>query len=187
MDEQNNKVKTDKLSDKAFLRLVTTSILGIIVCLVCLCSTTYAWFTASIPSVGNELKTAGACDLEVTVSPHNPEGEAFTDIENGVLMEPGVDYLVVMLLPPGSASGYCLIEADGKTYYSDYIIGNSDEPQIKSFWLKIDDMPRVVTFTTRWGILNRESDVVGGTLSIGDVGVLSDVEAPTEPNENISE
>ena len=43
MKKQNN----EKLSDKAFARLALTSILGILVCIICLCSTTYAWFTGS--------------------------------------------------------------------------------------------------------------------------------------------
>jgi len=42
--EQQNK---EKLSDKAFARLSVTSILGILVCIICLCSTTYAWFSGS--------------------------------------------------------------------------------------------------------------------------------------------
>lgn len=167
MDEPNNKVKTDKLTDKAFLRLVVTSILGILFCIVCLCSTTYAWFTASVPSVSNELKTAGECTLEVTVSPHNPEGAALVGIENGVELDADVEYLVVMLLPPNSASGYCVIEAGGNTYYTDYIVGNSDEPQIKAFKLRVEGT-QTVKFTARWGIYTRNSDVTDGILVITD-------------------
>ncbi len=44
MEQQNNR----KLSDKVFARLALTSILGILVCIICLCSTTYAWFTGSV-------------------------------------------------------------------------------------------------------------------------------------------
>ena len=47
MKKQNN----EKLSDKAFARLALTSILGILVCIICLCSTTYAWFTGSVQVV----------------------------------------------------------------------------------------------------------------------------------------
>ena len=65
--EQQNK-KPDKLTDKAFLRLAVTSILAILVCIVCLCSTTFAWFKDSAPSAANSIKTADECDLSVQVS-----------------------------------------------------------------------------------------------------------------------
>ena len=58
---------TEKLSDKAFARLMTTSILGILVCIICLCSTTYAWFTGSVQVDSNTLKAADACLLSVSV------------------------------------------------------------------------------------------------------------------------
>ena len=63
MKKQNN----EKLSDKAFARLAITSILGILVCIVCLCSTTYAWFTGSVQVNSNTLKAADACLISVSV------------------------------------------------------------------------------------------------------------------------
>ena len=63
MKKQNN----EKLSDKAFARLALTSILGILVCIICLCSTTYAWFTGSVQVDSNTLKAADACLLSVSV------------------------------------------------------------------------------------------------------------------------
>ena len=62
MEKQN----TEKLSDKAFARLALTSILGILVCIICLCSTTYAWFTGSVPNDNNKIQTADACLLSVS-------------------------------------------------------------------------------------------------------------------------
>ena len=63
MKKQNN----EKLSDTAFARLAITSILGILVCIICLCSTTYAWFTGSVQVDSNTLKAADACLLSVSV------------------------------------------------------------------------------------------------------------------------
>ena len=99
--EQQNKPKA-KLTDKAFSRLVLTSVLAIIVCIVCLCSTTYAWFTDSAPSNENEIKMAETFDLTVTVT---KDGTPLADIENGVELEAGVVYTVTLSLPAGSASG----------------------------------------------------------------------------------
>ena len=177
MEKQNR--TTDKLTDRTFLRLVTTSILAIVICLVCLCSSTYAWFTTSVPSAGNEFKASGECTLEVTVTPNVTGAAALDNIESGVDLDAGAEYLVVMFLPPHSASGYCVIEAGGNTYYSDYIIGNTDQPQILSFLMK-SEKSQVATFTTRWGIYNRDSDVVDGVLTVGSVSGLGENSTPDE-------
>ena len=60
MEKQNN--KTDKLTDKAFSRLVITSVIGILVCIACLCSTTFAWFTGATESNTNTV-ISGNFDL----------------------------------------------------------------------------------------------------------------------------
>ena len=63
MEQQNR----EKLSDKAFARLAITSILGILVCIICLCSTTYACFSGSVQVDINTLKAADACLISVSV------------------------------------------------------------------------------------------------------------------------
>ena len=160
--EEQNKVK-QMLSDKAFSHLLFTSALGIVLCIVCLCSTTFAWFTDNAPSKGNEIKMAEDCRLTVTVS---LDGTVLTDIGNGVELETGKTYKVVLSLPPDTASGYCLITAGGKTYYTDYILRHSaPEAQIAVFALTVEET-QTVKFTPRWGIYAADSDVVDGKLHI---------------------
>lgn len=57
----------EKLSDKAFARLALTSILGILVCIICLCPTTYAWFTGSVQGDNHQIQAADARLLSVSV------------------------------------------------------------------------------------------------------------------------
>ena len=160
--EQQNKPKA-KLTDKAFSRLVLTSVLAIIVCIVCLCSTTYAWFTDSAPSNENEIKMAETFDLTVTVT---KDGTPLADIENGVELEAGVVYTVTLSLPAGSASCYCVITAGGNTYVSDYIVSHNDpEPRTLSFTMTVETT-QTVTFTSKWGIYSRESDVKNAELTL---------------------
>ncbi len=164
---EQQKKTTDKLTDKAFSRLVLTSILGILVCIVCLCSSTYAWFTESHESPKNEIKTAGECLISVTVL-HNGTAQDTTPIENiedGVELAAG-DYLVTLTLPSGSASGYYLVEASGATYYTDYIARHEEaEPKTVSFIMTVEGT-QTVKFTSCWGIYAQESDVVEGILLI---------------------
>ena len=161
MDEQNK--KTDALTDKAFLRLMVTSFLAIFVCIVCLCSTTWCWFSDSAPSSDNRIAMASECLLEVTVA---EDGTALADIENGVELQAGVAYIVTLSLPADTASGYCVISAGTQTYYTDYIARHSDPvPKTVSFTLSVGTT-QTVTFTPRWGIYAQESDVRESALLI---------------------
>lgn len=136
---------------------VLTSILGIFVCIVCLCSTTFAWFTDVAPSTSNEIKMAQECLLSVTLT---KDGTALTELENGVMLEEDVEYLVTLSLPANTASGYCVITAGESTYYTECLV-RSDTPQTISFVLKVGSAQEV-SFTSRWGIYTRDSDVTNG-------------------------
>ena len=158
MDEQNK--TTAKLTDKAFCRLVVTSVVGILVCIACLCSSTFAWFTASVPNTGNEIKTATECLLSVTIAEN---GEALEGENNVYALEADVVYTVTLSLPAGSASGYCLIRTDLSTYYTDYLLGNQPEDQAFSFSLTVAES-KSVTLIPRWGIYAGDPDVVADAL-----------------------
>lgn len=88
MEKQNN--KNGKLMDEAFTRLVVMSLLAVCICIVCLCSTTFAWFSDSVPSNGNEIKMADKCLLTVKVTKEVVESVSGEDgAENGVEPENG--------------------------------------------------------------------------------------------------
>lgn len=161
--EQQNQNK-EKLTDQAFSRLLATSILGILVCIACLCSTTFAWFSDSAPSKANELKMAEECLLTVELS---RDGVDLELLEDGVELEAGVAYTVVLTLPANTASGYCIIRSEDDSYYTDYITRHSDAtPQTKIFTLKVATT-QTLRFETRWGIYAQEtSDVIDGVLLI---------------------
>ena len=153
----------DKVSAKAFKHLVLTSIIGLFVCIACLCSTTYAWFVDVAPSSGNELKIADECRLSVTVS--NGAAE-LTDISSGVWLEAGVEYTVTLSLPANSSSGYCIVNAGLNTYYSDYIAHHTEPvPKTSTFTLTVATS-QTVKFITGWGIYSGSSDVTDGVMTI---------------------
>ena len=158
MAEQNKKI--EKLTDKAFSRLVWTSIIGILICIACLCSSTYAWFTAETQSGGNEIKAATECLLTVTVV-RESDGAVLENIEEGVVLDEDDLYTVTMTLPENSASGYFTITTeDGQVYYSDYIARHTDgQPRVIEFILNAETTQKVV-FTKRWGIYAGDSNVI---------------------------
>lgn len=161
MEKQNT--KPDKLTDKAFSRLLVTSILGILVCVACLCSTTWAWFTGSAEGKDNQIKMADNCLLTVTVT---ASGETLENIESGVALATGVTYVVTLSSPADTGSGYCLIKTATDTYYTDYIARHTGETQTRTFTVTVEET-QTVAFIPRWGIYASECDVAdGGTLRI---------------------
>ena len=101
MNKQNE--NTERLTDKAFLRLVLSSIFGLLMCLFCLCSTTWAWFSDNAPSRHNEIKTAEKCLVSVSVSKEETIGTANINTPFEKNLASG-EYTVTMTLPKDSAS-----------------------------------------------------------------------------------
>ena len=56
----------ENIADKAFMQSIVVSVLGIVLCIVALCSATYAWFVADISSSQNTI-SAAYFDLKVEV------------------------------------------------------------------------------------------------------------------------
>ena len=172
MEEQNtnavaeNQNTENNKSDKAFNRLVFTSVLSIILCLMLLCSTTYAWFTDDLTHTGNEIKTAEKCLLSVTVV-DSVTGLELENIENGVTLEANVPYEVTISLPKDSASGYCVVSVGANQFFSDYLVRHTeDTAKTLTFTVLCEDTFADVTFKSHWGIYSRQGDVVDGVLTV---------------------
>ena len=163
MEEQNKQQKP--LTDKSFSRFVLTSVLGILACIVCLCSTTYAWFSDSAQSTGNQINIADRGSLDVEVS---KGGIVLAGTAEGIELEAGVAYVITLSLQPGSASGYCVIKGeDGTAYYTDYILGHTDAVAHTIAYVLTVEKTQTVTFTTRWGIYHsHDSSVVNNAICI---------------------
>ena len=157
--------KLEKMADKAFNRLVFTSFLAIFMCIVCLCTSTFAWFYDSAPSVGNKLKTMEKCLLTVTVTAES-NGEKLNNVETGVELKAGEEYTVTLMLPGNSASGYCVIKTDNGEIYTPYIASHDNiNAEVVSFTLTVTTT-QTVKFLPRWGIYSRDCDITTDTFNI---------------------
>ncbi len=166
MNEQNN--AKQKLTDKAFSRLMWTSVIAILVCIACLCSGTYAWFAEDLSSASNEIKVAEECSLVVTAS-DDTQTLLTVDCkeEKTLTLEKGVTYTVVLSLPADSASGYLLVRVGSMVYHTDFIERHADEgAHTMTFYLVLAETAEVV-FAPRWGIYSGACDVKNGeTLTV---------------------
>lgn len=168
--------KTEKLTDKAFSRLALTAVLSILLCIVFLCSSTYAWYSATLNGSENSIKTAGECLLQISVA---NGGSDVPLVDGQATLEKGVTYTVTLTMPKDSPSGYCVVNTASGTYRTDYLARHTDDtPVTLSFTLTLaqqldeggaDITPDTltVTFKTHWGIYSGEFDVTaGGALAI---------------------
>lgn len=164
MVEKQNK----KLTDKAFFRLVTVSLLCILISITCLCSATVAWYSTNAASAGNTLES-GVFALDVSVMNAGGEKLTVTKTESGkstCTFAEGGDYTVTLSVSSDAtvASGFCLIKMGENVYATDLV--ERDAPT--SFTMTVADSEATVTavFTPNWGI-PAMPDVVSGVLQRG--------------------
>ena len=95
----------EKISEKAFSQSMLVSVLSILLCIVALCSVTYAWFTNETASSNNKL-TSGSFDVTIAVS----------KVEDGVATASNID---VQPDPANVGKYYCTLEpvAGAETTY----------------------------------------------------------------------
>lgn len=70
--------KDEKLTEKAFIQSVVISVVGILLCIVALCSATFCWFTGGTENHSNTL-VSGSFDVTITVV----KGNALDDANGG--------------------------------------------------------------------------------------------------------
>ena len=166
MEKQNK--KTDKLTDKAFSRLVITSVIGILVCIACLCSTTFAWFTGATSSSKNTV-VSGQFDLarpdvqfvgEDASSSFAIEATQNEGIWSCELTSAGTYTITLTATDDSTVKGHCVVViGDGDPINTDAIIvaevAERDQiPQSNPFTFTITvDAPTTLTLQPRWGVV----------------------------------
>ena len=142
----------EKLTDKAFSRLVISSVLGIVLCIMCLCSTTYAWFTASTASSDNRLES-GYFQIEVSVT--GPGEVALAPDEVGgasYTLEANSTYTIAIGASDTATleKGHCNVKINGVTYKTDGIYKSDSLPFTFTVTTGADNAE--ISFEAAWGI-----------------------------------
>ena len=166
--------ETEKVTDKAFTHGLLVSVFSILLCIVALCSMTYAWFSAGISSGVNTLE-GGRFALDVTVI-NNADGTdvVLTETENGgykcTLAEGEYTVTLKMTDDTTASKGFCDIKIDLNEVFhtspvsKDETIGHDP----LSFTVKIVDESVSVTFVPKWGISSTDEPVENGdTVTVG--------------------
>lgn len=167
--------------EENILRMLAPSFVGIILCMVCLAGSTWAWFTASVQTQPQTIKTA---NYSIAVMVNNQPISASTT------MSAGQTYNVVLTASGTAPSGgYCIVGDGEKLFYTERILPG----ETLKFTL-IPEKEAVYTFTSMWGSHEGESNISDGDIigkeqadNIDELKNPEDSQNPPSMDENESQ
>lgn len=98
--------KEQPMTEKRFLRILASTVCGIILCLVGLVSTSWAWYSMDIVCTNNEIRV-GQFDVSVTVT---SGGEEIDQDGEGYALPAGTYQVQLASLDSNTAPGYCIVK-----------------------------------------------------------------------------
>ena len=137
----------EKVTEKIFLRAMISSVLGIILCTVCLAGMTWAWFSDSVTSHSSNI-TSASFSVKVTVN----KGTYNTEIPlTGYMLEQSSEKYKVTLEATGTASTvYCKVNINEVIYTARLNLNSNNAPFIFEFEIDCSAKSATVTFTPTW-------------------------------------
>ena len=180
--------KNEKITEKAFSQSLIISVISILLCLVALCSMTYAWFTGSTSS-GNNTLVSGSFDVDISVfqveggvvSANAIEAIPNTEGKYTYELQPGTYEITLKLTDTSTVKGHCVVTiGNGAEQHTDAIIGNNtanvDESTTKTdpftFKITVTEVT-TVTLEPRWGVvvnadIDYNEEIKVGTVPSGE-------------------
>lgn len=188
----------EKVTEKCFRRILLSSALGILLCMTCLISTTWALFTATLVSEGNSIEV-GTFTASVTVSMGETAQISAESAYEYQLATPGT--YTVTITNVGTAKGYCLVDLQKTTdedavekFTTGTLYVDSNEQRVKSvsFAITVEGTEQyTLKVTPCWGADNTKlAQVNSQNFTVGTsvlTGVSEATTAEQETQENQEE
>ena len=158
--------KDEKITEKAFSQSLIISVVSILLCIVALCSVTYAWFTGETTSGSNTLMS-GSFDVKITVSKLEDgvasanaiEAESNNEGKYTYKLLPGTYEISLALTEDSTVKGHCVVTIGIDTQHTDAIIGANtanveNAAMTDPFKFKITVTAETTVFLEpRWGVV----------------------------------
>ena len=155
----------EKLTDKVFMQNLVFSVIGVLICIVALCSVTFAWFSSDVSSAENVIESSRFA-LVVKVGT-----EEVTPLEDGTISytfaERGTYAVRLTMTGDSTASkGYCEIGINDNARLRTAPISKDSSigVEVFEFTLVITEADSVVIFEPKWGIAADADIYNGGTV-----------------------
>ncbi len=168
--------KHAKPTDENIRRLLVPSFLGILLCMVCLVGTTWAWFTASVQTQPQNIETA---NYDITVLVEDGNNRPLEKREGDYYLSANTEYTITLTAGGTAPSGgYCKLEGGEKPLYSEQLLpGNT-----LSFKF-IPSGTASYTFTAVWGSYSGTADIKAD-CTIGQKAEAQRAPEMDEPQQN---
>lgn len=162
------------------------SLISMCVCIMCLCGTSWAWFSEAQSGKVASVQTA-TYTTAVTVQRNGIDTEVVSQNGISTITLEGESVYQIKITADGTAvSGYCRLELDGETYFTQPIVSGS------TFLLEIKaNVDGVLTITPQWGtcsaaqgVLSSETILELGTSTQHMDNEKEQVTEPIYENEN---
>ena len=153
-----------------------TSVIGILLCITCLCSATWAWFATDISS-GNNTLCSGNFGLIVTVKDENGahvpvtvgtfDGISSCTLSGSGDQDTAMTYTVTLKMTDDTTvkKGFCTVRS-GDSYYQTDSINVDTGTHPFTFTLTLVGNDAALTFTPVWGYPASPEIDYNGTLSL---------------------
>lgn len=139
--------KNEKITEKAFSQNITISVLSILLCVVALCSVTWAWHSENVTSSYNNIQSA-SCNVSVSVisdnAPVEPTDGKYTFYKDKA-------YKIKLTATGTAETAYCILNINGNDYYTDQIQITGEI----EFTLQFSDETTIAEILPRWGTSSR--------------------------------
>ena len=159
--------KNEKRSEKLFSQSMLISVFSILLCLVLLCSMTYAWFTANALSSGNVIKS-GFFALDIDVRDENDDVVPVAD-NTCTFNDAGTYTITLKMTGDTTASkGYCELSISSVAEKMQTApISKDASVGVEEFTFTIvAEANTVVVFEPKWGISAAPDISHNGTLAL---------------------
>ena len=171
-----------KITEKVFMQCLVMSVACILICIISLCSITYAWFTGSVAS-GNNMLKSGSFDLTLEVKKDGTDPVGLARESNGIWkgnFGEGTYTVKLTVTGESTANGRCsIIKVNGKDLETQIntVAMNSDNKELE--FNLIVKKEAVIEFNPRWGIPVKEDINDGYTVTIDEIGNVKITSATT--------
>lgn len=167
-----------KPTDENILQLLMPSFAGIIVCMIFLAGSTWAWFSASISTTPQTI-TAADYDIEVSITDQDGEPVALTE-----QLTENTEYKIT-LTASGTAKqfgGYCIIKGGDTTLYTGQVFPN----ETKTFTFTPKETAEY-TFASVWGKYSGDADIIPWDDTTEQTQTETTEQQSALPSENVEE
>lgn len=178
--QNSNHAEKEERKD-CLVPLLMPSILGICICMICVCSMTWAWYSAGVSGGTTTLKAAR---YEIAVEIKDTSGELITaNVDGSYTLHAGT-YTVALTAHGDASTGYCKMDVGGRKLHSSQLYTKQSDSHINTLTFTVTaESAETVSFISVWGTYS------GQTVEIEDGAniLLSHTPLESDPSSDTNE